>query len=988
MAQILYLLVFLSGMAGLVYEIVWMRQVSLIFGVSIYAVSTVTAAVMLGMAVGALAFGKLADRIQRPVALYGGLELGLAAFAVLFPVFYSFTQKAYLALHDLAEARWWIIGLRFGLATMLLLAPMILMGGTLPALGKAFSGAFRRFGRSLAMLYGINTLGAVVGAAWAGFWALPVIGARGATLVAAGSNVIAGAAALWLSRSGKAPASPAGGDDSLAAKRTAAPAASGAHSVDFGPGLLPAIFLTGLCALGYEVLWTKILILFLGNSAWAFSTVLVVFLTSLALGSLIIAPWLDGKIPRGRLFVFLQSGVALLAAFSLLAFRWLAAWQHAGPGESLGGVLLVQFGVSAGILLPPTLLLGAILPLAARMHAVGAGTAGRRFGEILAANTAGAVLGALLTGFVLVGIIGVQNSLLVLAAINGGVAVGFSRHLAGRRKAARILVRTGFAAIPVALLVALFLFKPLLLAPPPGYEMKYYREDATGVVSIFQNTETGTKVFSINNVTEVATDATSMTTFRLMAYLPVLLHENAQNVLVVTFGAGIVAGSLAQLDLHTLECVEINPNAREAGRFFSRENHNVLHARKLQLHIEDGRNFLLTTDRQYDIITADATHPTGADSWVLFTKEYYTLCRERLRSGGLFLQWLPLHALSQKHFKTILATASAVFDDLTVWYGGAEGAIGHTLLIGSKGELAIDLARMRRRLAQRAIADDLRRAGFPRAENILSVFITDKEHLAPLLAHVPVNTDDRAPTAFPDAVPQKTWTAENTRLLLAAYASPEIKNMTRDAAKHFEDLHAASGRLLQAATAASLGDRNGMMAAIDHVEAAGSDPAGFGMPQRQAARLVAQKLIESAEDRLREQKLEQAKQLLERAGRIGDLAPEILVTVSRLYQKMDEPDRAFSALRQATALLPSGETFFALGTLAAQLGRDEQAIAAFRAALRLEPDLAIAYTNLGMVYARRGEMAKARTAWQKALQRNPDDALAKRNLQRLNQQKR
>ncbi|MFQ5631835.1 MAG: fused MFS/spermidine synthase, partial [bacterium] len=723
----------------------------------------------------------------------------------------------YIAFYEIDFSRPAIFSIRFALTFVLLFTPTFLMGGTLPVAVKLRSGMFNRYGSTLAKIYGLNTLGAVLGAALAGFFLLRWFGVNGATYIAVACNCAIGVAALWMSRKATELRDD-GADRPVKGKKKRADAET--ESPALRRKVLGAIFLAGFCALGYEVLWTRLLILILGNSSWAFSTVLVAYLASIAAGSLLIAPWLDRRFDRLQLFSLLQILIAATVFFSLFAFRWLVVAKIGSGAAGLTQAVIAQLFTASLIIAPPMLLSGAAFPLAARLCASSPEKAGTQFGLTLAFNTAGSVLGSLATGFLLITKFGVQNSIILLAALNASIGAWLLFIKTSRTRKIGIVKKGAAVILSYTLIMALFLYKPPLTLPPPGYNLHYYKEDVAGIVSIFQEKTAGTKIFNINNINEVTTHSSSMVTFRLMAYLPYILHENPRDALVITFGAGIVAGSLAQLNLERLDCVEINPKAREVGRFFAAENHAVTVNPKMNLYIEDGRNFLLTTSRKYDIITADATHPTGADSWVLFTKEYYAMCRNHLKPGGFFLQWLPLHALSEDYYQTILATAAETFDDLTVWFTGLDEPIGHTIIVGTTKPFVLDFEQIQARMQQPLIRSDLLEVGVDSPESLLSHFLTNKENLQHSLKERAVNTDNLAITAFPDALNSPTWWVNNLAYLTANRASPLILNAPPETLAAFERLHQASGWLLRAALAAHAGDLEQMNNRINRIEAA------------------------------------------------------------------------------------------------------------------------------------------------------------------------
>ncbi|MCG8605594.1 fused MFS/spermidine synthase, partial [bacterium] len=642
---VIYVLVLISGFAGLVYEIVWTRQLTLLFGVSIYAVSAVIAVFLLGLGIGSYLFGRLVDRVGKPFPIFGIIELTVAGYALVFPLVSKAIAYLYLAMYNDAFSRAEIFLIRFMLTVLLLAVPSILMGGTLPVAGKLFSRSLSQFGNAVAKLYGLNTLGAVFGAGLTGFFLLRWLGVSGATYVAVLCNGVVGATALLLASKASVSPTLTKADIPRGAKRKTRSLKNEDRALS--RSVLAVVFLSGFCALGYEILWTKMLILILGNSSWAFSTVLVVFLVSLAMGSLLVAPVLDHRFNRGQLLSLLQILIAITAFFSLAAFRWMMVVPINVGSAELSHVVLRHLIRAMVVMAPPTLLSGAVLPLAAKLCTTQSEKIGSQFGVVLAFNTAGSVLGSLAAGYLFIAMFGIQNSLILLAVFNALLGVWLLYIKFPTERAPSFIKRAAAILVVMALFAAQGISKAPLSLPLPGYTLRYYKEHTAGIVSILERQPDNTKVFNLNNINEVTTHESSMITFRLMAYLPYLMHESPREALVITFGAGIVAGSLAQLDLDRLDCVEINPNAGIVGKFFADENHNAIGNPNLNLSIEDGRNFLLTSRRKYDIITADATHPTGADSWILFTKEYYELCRERLKPGGFFLQWLPLHALSE-----------------------------------------------------------------------------------------------------------------------------------------------------------------------------------------------------------------------------------------------------------------------------------------------------------------------------------------------------
>jgi spermidine synthase len=283
--------------------------------------------------------------------------------------------------------------------------------------------------------------------------------------------------------------------------------------------------------------------------------------------------------------------------------------------------------------------------------------------------------------------------------------------------------------------------------------MLYLRENINGTAAVFQETrQNGNKYMLIDGIGEVSTDYFSMRAFRMLGLLPALYSPEAKNALVVTFGSGIAAGSIANLPgVESVECIEICKEAFNAAKSFSEENHDVLHNPRIRFVVNDGRNYLFTARKQYDMISADASHPTSSDSWVLYTKEFYELCSARLSDNGVMCQWIPLRGVLEKDYKIILNTFRSVFPYMTLWYSGGYKAIGHTVLCGSKKPLKIDVARAEALLTDRRVKSDLERVNIFSLQDVFNCFVMDQDSIAVFTGPAALNTDDKPVVIFSKA---------------------------------------------------------------------------------------------------------------------------------------------------------------------------------------------------------------------------------------------
>ncbi|MCS6940656.1 MAG: fused MFS/spermidine synthase [Roseiflexaceae bacterium] len=762
---------FVSGASGLIYEVVWFRLLSLSFGVSVYAASAVLTAFMGGLALGSWVFGRITTRLKQhgdpaaPAAallrLFALLQIGVALFAFATPPLFAGLTDLYVWIaRHLQPDLFAYNAARTMLATLALAPPTFLMGGTLPVLAQLLAARSQDRGWRIGALYAINTFGGVLGALAAGLILIPSLGVNGSLYLGGALDLAAAGAAFWLARrwqeaplsSAPSPSQPAplvaapqpkratrstasrtsGGRAIVALQTTSA--ATGAQAMRNGAvattpmpsaARYPALSLTparlaligyalsGFAALGYQVAWTRTLAIFSLNAVYSFTIMLVTFLIGLAAGS----AWMGRRIDRHTqplaLFGWLQIGIGMGAVIALYAFaRMPTLLDMFTARTSFLGTLWAEFFAAAVIMIIPTLLMGAVFPVAARLYAASfatdtpaapdQGVVGSRVGRLYALNTVGATLGAFMAGFVFIPLIGLQRSSLLLAALNlalGAAAVLLASPVWGER--ARLAGALGATALAAALL-------------PPGVylgfregvipELVYYREGVDATVAVFEVKYPPLKMSFVNGRSEVPTDKHSMRAFHLLGHLPALLRPDAQNALMISFGNGIASGAMATHAIPRIHAVELVAEQVEAARLYEAENRGVLNRPGFQITIEDGRNYLLRSAERYDIITADATHPINSSSWALFTFEFYTMVKSRLADDGVFIQWLPFHDLSERDYRDIIHTFQSVFPHTTLWYTGAT----HSFLVATPRPLTRDqILALDAQLKQSAAGSDL-----------------------------------------------------------------------------------------------------------------------------------------------------------------------------------------------------------------------------------------------------------------------------------------
>ncbi len=728
-------------MAGLIFEILWIRALGRYFGTSAPAVATVVATFMAGLALGNRLFGARADRSNRPLRLYAGLELGIGLTGLAVSLLLLQGYAPLEALARLSAATGPFSGpIRVGLLAALLLVPTTLMGGTLPVLARAL---VRRdaSGRVLGTLYAVNTGGAVLGALLPDFISIPLAGLTASAFLAAGANFIAAGGTLALVRRGGTASSPA------------QPSQTDAAPVPLRPALLFAV--SGFCAMGLQVLWSRVLEHW--TFAWitSFSVLLAVFLAALSLGA-----WATrGLADRTRHPLAWAAG--LLAATGpasllplLLAEPWcrVQAALHPFPPikrPPLGHMFIDQIMHAAYLELGACLLMGAAFPFL-MAATVKEGSAGRQTGRLYSINTLAGVAGALCAGFILLPHLGQQSSFLLLALLSGltGCTVLASLGEAARRPAL-------WAATAPALALLL-----LTLLPADRLSRSHFARVQGEILSIHEGPVTTAAVaqhylFGEPAFLQLKTPGVNMSDTRfgarrymgMMGHLGAFFAETPRRALLICYGVGNTARSiLAHPDVETLDVVDISPAVFEASAAFAKvHGFNPMEEERTRVFVDDGRHHLITTSERYDLITSEPPPPNNAGVVNLYSREYYRLARERLTPNGVVTQWLPIPQLSSEDTAAITAAFVAEFPHAALFYGYSH----QWILVGSKVPLRIDLDAWQRRAALASVASDLDFIGIDGEGDLIGAFLQGDAGLRSFSAGVTPVSDDHPSIQYP-----------------------------------------------------------------------------------------------------------------------------------------------------------------------------------------------------------------------------------------------
>ena len=672
---LLLVLFFGSGACALVYQVMWLRLLSLVFGVTVYAASTVLAGFMAGLGAGSLIAGRLTPRIARPLVAFGIAEalVGITAFAT--PYLLDALTTVWIAVHPaLPRSLAALTVIRFSVAFLVLIVPTSMMGATLPLVIKSAVARADRVGGRIGLLYSINTAGAIVGALIAGFYLISEIGVAGSFQIAAATNIVIAIIAVI---AGYALPAETRTEPLAAPERSAPPATRSQQHL-----VLWTFFVSGLMSLALEIVWFRTLVIFLRPTAYAFTIMLACVLAGIAVGSAIASPLLRLRRHWIVLLAAIQCviGVAAVLSFNMLA-RSQQAIEAATPWFDRLGVntYLAPLVVSSLIaMLPTTILLGLAFPIGLTLWAGDDASAdtSRKAGTFYSLNVLGAILGSVLAGFILLPQLGTRTSLIAVAAL--ATASSILLALSARKTNPAFAIGTAIAAPLLFVVGAFAAIDPFDLAFERFHraEKLLWREEGaqTTVAVHDRGGNPPMRVMYLDGNHQANDSPGAAFVHHRIGALPAMLHPNPASALVIGLGGGATPGAVARLDLK-VDVVELSKAVVAGSEFFKNINFNLLERPNVTLHVDDGRNFLLMNRKKYDVITADIILPRHAGAGSLYSREYYELVRGALTEDGVAMQWNGGDSATE--YKMLMRTFTSVFPHTTLW---AEGS----LMLGSK----------------------------------------------------------------------------------------------------------------------------------------------------------------------------------------------------------------------------------------------------------------------------------------------------------------
>jgi len=950
----IFLLFFFSGYASLIYEVIWARKLGLVFGITSYAVSTVLAVFMAGLALGSFLFGKIVDKFLEPrkfLFLVGLLGVGEGSYALFTPLIFRLIEKLQLILvGNLILSPLNLNLLRFCLSFLALILPTTLCGGTLPVLSKFLIRFKEEVGEKIALLYSLNTFGGVAGVISAGFFLIiPLgLGVNGTIYTAGVIDILAGLIFILLSLKSKFLASlPSLKKEDFESRLETKPKTKNL--------LLFTFFFTGFLALALEVLWTRVLVLTLSSSTYAFSLILAGFLTGIALGSILVAKFVD-KIKN--LWFWLALVILVIGLFIIfltpffddLPFYFIKIFQN--YEESFWKLEAAVFILIFLILLFPTILMGASFPLGSKIYLRDIEKTGGAVGEIYSANTLGCVFGPLMAGFLLIPLFGLEKSILILAMgyfFLAGILIWFS--------SLKIKLKIIFVLAVIGLGLSSFFLpswnKTILTSGPTIYASQYslnpeilkekskeekiifYKDGLLNNVVVNQFPD-GYLELKIDGKVDASAGSIELKeigdldTELLSGYLPLFLYpQNSSDALVIGLGSGITLGAIGQSSLKKIDLVEIEPAVLTASGFFADFNHQILTDPRVNVVIEDARNWLLTTGRKYDIITAEPSNLYLKGMVNLFTREYFESLKNHLKPGGLALQWIHLYGLDKESLKIVLNTFSQVFPYSNVW---SSTSFKDLFLVGSNRPIKIDFElaeRLKKQSENIEIKNDLQKIAISDPLELLPYFIFSQKGLRDFVGEAKLLTDNYPILEF--RAPLNLYQETISQNLEELYLSRE--ELDKDLVekipqlKKYIDFQAAS---LQAAIFSQKADLDKAIEVYERALVIMSNPILEG----KLARLYFQKGM-MAEER---GQLKTATSFYEKSAELNPKNPETLNNLGSIYFNQGDVKMGEYYFKKTIEVAPWFSLGWSnLGILYLSQGRETEAKRYFEEALKIDP---------------------------------------------------
>jgi len=798
---------FASGMATLIYELIWFRYLTLVFGASLYALSAVLCAFMLGLAGGSWIMGQVLakDGVSRRLLLWYGLFEGLIGlYALCFPLSLELLEKIYpLMLSGDGRAGLRLHVMEFILGTLLMLPATLLMGATLPLVGCwAVDNQKDQVLCRLSRLYGWNTMGAVFGCLFTQFFAIQYWGMQGAIWTGLFLNVLVFTICLLVGRN------IIQGDfqNSLKIEKGAnTPSYSDKAGVHF---LIFVMFAySGMASLSSEILWTRILLFPMGTTLYSFALILTTFLSGIALGSLM-AKRLVGDSNWVLKFILVEIAIGFVCIGILPLLESLTEWTSLADRffysleSSPEKTLLVRFLFAFGLMFVPTFGFGLLFPLASQIYSLNLKAVSKAIGNIYSINTLGGVAGTILTPFLFIPLLGIRLSIYYIYSIL--ILIGVWAYSKFKKQSLGLML-TSLCTVFVVLFFGKTFFVPgieteksglhnfarvEISVPQERIRLLDYKEGEFSTISVVEDKESGARTIYLDgfSTATVSRSFSGSTYMQAMGYIPMILHPSPKNILVIGFGTGNTLGIASLFPNANVHGVEIDKNVLKFSKWFSDWNHDVLQKPNTKIFVQDGRAYLRWSKTRYDVIIMEPMSPLQSGVVNLYSKEFYDLALNHLKEDGILVQWLPLHLVGREDARSIIRTFKNVFPEFSVWNSFLTRIV---LLIGSREKVIINKSRYNKimqNLELKKVAEEMKVRSFL---DFSDFFLTDGDRLSAFLDGAKEITDNKPLLEFSrvSLLPPMKWETDESFLNILRHRinqMPRLDGIGQEEKEDFE----------------------------------------------------------------------------------------------------------------------------------------------------------------------------------------------------------
>lgn len=668
--NLFYTVIFLSGFSALIYQLVWVRVLGLVFGVSSFAVATVVAVFLLGLGFGSLYFGKWSEKLKNPLKSYLFVELCIGIFSIVsYLIINNLSIYRFIYKYSYNNFNFYSISLiLLSLSVIVLFPPVFAIGGTIPLITKYFLTTPERFGSNFSRIYYLNTLGAFAGSMLTGFVFVRYMGVLLTFLIAVSVNLLI-ALIIYAKNT-----------ESLQLPETVKETAPYSY-------MLVILFATGFISLSYEILWTRILSTYNMSTSQSFALILSGFLLGFSVGSYVISKFIDSIISLELLFSRISIFTAISGALVLFVFQRFEFLTNSVGNAFQMDTFTLSLMLAFTVSLVPAIFMGVLFPLGLRIYANDINEIGIKTGKIFFYNTIGSVIGSVVTGFLLIPFVGMWNTTLIL--VNLGLLISFYM---GSKTGK--LNKKHFALLVVVFLISnsfIFSDRRTFHKEVKGFDVIYYAEGLSGTVTAIESK--GYRGLFVDGQNVSGTDYVLTADSKMLGHLPLLIAEDPKKALTVGYGTGATSYSmlLHGVDVHA---VEIEKKIIEAAHLFEKVNYHSYNNEKLDIIIDDARNYIDVVDEKFDVIVTDVTNLKYKRNPYLYTREYFEIMKNSLNINGVAAAWLPIGGLSFNDLKILIRTFDIVFPHTTLWYF-TKYPTHFIIAIGTPEKLKVNLGKLK-----------------------------------------------------------------------------------------------------------------------------------------------------------------------------------------------------------------------------------------------------------------------------------------------------